>query len=262
MTSFEIGLAVAGAVIALLLFALEVHGRKMEHRSPRERVLIAGVALTLTVVFTLAILRARRSARDQSGPNEQSTPYRQQTSETTATVPPLPSDQAQPSQTTTMPPAASLPHTTTTDSTTSRAAPELATAGNTDTAPPAIADLKEEPAEPGTVRGYVTVCKYGVVPSKQQYSGIDAYPAEICVRRDDGRIVKVKYQRYQFGPSSPPVYFRGDSLSIYQLVPGDYIECRIMLAANDPEDGVMHSPSNVLAGTPTLRDIQLLRRPQ
>ncbi len=117
----------------------------------------------------------------------------------------------------------------------------------------------EELAEPGTVRGAVTVCKFGVVPQKQQYAGDGAAPAEICLKTDDGRIVKIPYKRYFFGPAPPPVYYGGSRYSIFQLVVGDYVECRITTAETNREEGVLMSPSGVRAGEATLQDAQILK---
>jgi hypothetical protein len=56
MTKVEITLSVAGGVIALLLFALEVHGRKIDQRPRSQRVLIAVLAGTLIAVITAWVL--------------------------------------------------------------------------------------------------------------------------------------------------------------------------------------------------------------
>ena len=62
MTTFEVVLTVAGTVVALLLFTLEVHGRKMEHRSRRERIGLAVLALVMTGVIAAAIVQAHRGS--------------------------------------------------------------------------------------------------------------------------------------------------------------------------------------------------------
>lgn len=126
-----------------------------------------------------------------------------------------------------------------------------------------VKEIEEEPATAdATVRGRIVVCKLGVAPSHQQYAGEGASPAELCIATDDGRVVKVKYQRYAFGPDPPPVYYKDQRLSIYNLDVGDYVECRMKEAAVDRDDGLLHTPSNVRAGDATLRDVQVLRTRQ
>lgn len=60
VSALEVILAVAGSVVALLLFALEVHGRRMEHRSSRERIVIAAAAVLITALLAGVVFVTRR----------------------------------------------------------------------------------------------------------------------------------------------------------------------------------------------------------
>jgi hypothetical protein len=73
VTTLEIALAVGGAVIAVLLFGLEVHGRRMDQRSPRERLLLAVIMLFATLALTAFIIHSRQTTPDVPMQPSQST---------------------------------------------------------------------------------------------------------------------------------------------------------------------------------------------
>ncbi len=61
MSAVEIVIGVAAGLIAILVFGLDIHGRKLEHRSRRERIVIAMLVLTVAAILARVVIHQRRA---------------------------------------------------------------------------------------------------------------------------------------------------------------------------------------------------------
>jgi curli biogenesis system outer membrane secretion channel CsgG len=100
---------------------------------------------------------------------------------------------------------------------------------------------EEENVGVGTYEGTITVCKFGVAPENRGWPLMMAHPP-LCIK-SEGKILQLPLS--QTSLQSPPFYYGGTVLNIWDLRIGDLVEARVVREQS---------------GDAALQDMQILKR--